>query len=51
MEIEKAKKWIEERILFINQYCDLKDTDSKEALDSLQTALICIKQVEQNGLK
>ena len=38
-ELEKVKKWIQERIVYIAENCDLNDSDNKRAYDNLKTAL------------
>lgn len=38
-ELEEAKKWIKERILYIAENCDLNDSDNKKAYNSLKITL------------
>lgn len=38
-ELEEAKEWINERILYIAENCDLNDSDNKKAYNSLKTTL------------
>jgi len=45
--MEDTKKWIEERILYIVEKCDLNDADNKRAFDSLKIALECVEKVEE----
>ncbi|MCI8396850.1 MAG: hypothetical protein HFJ52_04170 [Clostridia bacterium] len=42
--LEDTKKWIEERIQYILEGCDLNDEDNKRAYDSLKTALKCVEK-------
>lgn len=44
--IEDTKKWINERLTYISQNCNLQDADNKRALESLKTALKCVEKVE-----
>ena len=41
--LEEAKKWINERLIYIAQNCDLNDKDNKRAYNSLKTALECVE--------
>ena len=55
-ELEKVKKWIQERIVYIAENCDLNDSDNKRAYDNLKTALNYIensisKEELKNDLK
>lgn len=45
--IKDTKKWINERLSYIAQNCDLKETENKRAYDSLKTALKCVEKVEK----
>lgn len=45
-DIQDTKKWINERLVYIAQNCDLQDADNKRAAESLKTALKCIEKVE-----
>lgn len=45
-DIQDTKKWINERLIYIAQNCDLNESENKRALASLQTALKCIEKVE-----
>ena len=43
-EIEKALTWVEERIIYIIQNCDLKDGDNKRALDNFKIINMCLQE-------
>ena len=43
-QIQDAKKWIEERMTYILQNCDLKEKDNKRAYNSLNIALKCLEK-------
>lgn len=47
--IEDTKKWINERLTYIAQNCDVKEADNKRALESLKTALKCVEKVEKES--
>lgn len=44
--LQDTKNWIDERLLYITQNCDLQDVDNKRAVESLKTALKCVEKVE-----
>lgn len=43
-EQEEAIKWVNERLIYISQNCDLDDTENKRAYDSLETVLSMLKE-------
>lgn len=45
-DIQDTKNWINERLIYIIQNCDLQDIDNKRAFESLKTALKCVEKVE-----
>lgn len=47
--IQDAKKWINERLTYITQNCDLNESKNKRAYNSLKTALECIEKVEKES--
>lgn len=47
--IEKLKdceNWINERLEYIAENCDLNDKDNKRAFESLKIALECVEKME-----
>lgn len=44
--LQDTKNWINERLVYIAQNCDLQDADNKRATESLKTALKCVEKVE-----
>jgi hypothetical protein len=44
--LQDTKNWIDERLLYIAQNCNLQDADNKRAVESLKTALKCVEKVE-----
>lgn len=47
--IQDTKNWINERLTYIAQNCDLQVADNKRALESLKTALKCVEKVEKES--
>lgn len=45
-EIEDAKKWLKERIVYIKINCDLNELDNKRAYNSLNIALKYLEERE-----
>ena len=48
MNIQETKKWINERLAYIKEKCDLNEIENKRAFMSLQTSLKCIEEVERS---
>lgn len=44
--MEEALKWIEERLVYIAENCDLSDEDNKRAYESLKCAKECVLKQE-----
>lgn len=44
--LQDTKNWINERLVFIAQYGNLEDADTKRADKSLRIALKCVEKVE-----
>lgn len=45
-KIKDAKKWLQERLSYIAENCDLNIADNKRAYNSLKASIECIEKVE-----
>lgn len=45
-KLKDCKNWINERLGFVAENCDLNDKDNKRAFESLKIALECIEKME-----
>ena len=44
--LKDCKDWINERLQYIAENCDLNDKDNKRAFESLKMALECVEKME-----